>query len=99
MAEKKQNPGEDCMAEKKQNPGEEPVSITLFKDSGRYKDDVYVSVSNRDGGENCLIQRGKMVNVKQKFAQCLQDSMEQDASTAELISSLDGRSQRMELSD
>lgn len=67
------------------NPGEEKVRIQLFKDGGKYKDDVYVSVSNRDGGENCLIQRGKPVEVKAKFAKVLEESMEQDARTAELI--------------
>lgn len=65
--------------------GEELVSVQLFKDGGKYKDDVYVSVTNRDGGENCLIQRGKVVQVKAKFAKALELSMEQDASTADFI--------------
>ena len=73
------------MAERKAAPGEETVPIQLFKDGGKYKDDVFVSVSNRDGGENCLIQRGKVVEVKRKFAQVLWDSQAQDARTAELI--------------
>lgn len=73
------------MAERKTTTGEETVPIQLFKDGGKYKDDVFVSVSNRDGGENFLIQRGKVVEVKRKFAQVLWDSQAQDARTAELI--------------
>lgn len=73
------------MAERKTETGEQLVSVQLFKDSGKYKDDVYVSVTNRDGGENCVIQRGKPVLVKEKFARTLELSMEQDANTADLI--------------
>ena len=73
------------MAERKTTTGEETVPIQLFKDGGKYKDDVFVSVSNRDGGENCLIQRGTVVEVKRTFAQVLWDSQAQDARTAELI--------------
>lgn len=57
------------------------VPVYLFKDSGKYKDDVFVAVN----GESCLIQRGKQVMVKKKFADVLQRSAEQDAKTAEMI--------------
>ena len=40
--------------------GEEYVSVRLFKDSGKYKDDLLVCVN----GESCLIQRGVTVQVK-----------------------------------
>lgn len=59
----------------------ELVEIRLFKDSGKYKDDVYVAVN----GENCIIQRGKPVMVKRKFAQVLANSDSQDEYTADLI--------------
>lgn len=62
----------------------EEVEIQLFKDSGRYSDDVYVAVN----GENCLIQRGKPVKVKRKFAEVLRQSMEQDNETADMIREL-----------
>ena len=62
----------------------EEVEIQLFKDSGKYKDDVYVAVN----GENCLIQRGKPVKVKRKFAEVLRQSMEQDNETADMIREL-----------
>lgn len=63
----------------------EEVEIQLFKDSGKYKDDVYVAVN----GENCLIQRGKPVKVKRKFAEVLRQSLEQDNETADMIRELE----------
>ena len=45
----------------------EYVTVELFRDNGKYKDDVYVSI----GDENCLIQRGKPVRIKRKFALAL----------------------------
>ena len=62
----------------------EEVDIQLFKDGGKYKDDVYVAVN----GKNCLIQRGKPVKVKRKFAEVLRRSLEQDNETAEMIREL-----------
>jgi hypothetical protein len=63
----------------------EEVEIQLFKDSGKYKDDVYVAVN----GQNCLIQRGKPVRVKRKFAETLRRSLEQDNETADMIRELE----------
>ena len=63
----------------------EEVEIQLFKDGGKYKDDVYVAVN----GENCLIQRGKPVKVKRKFAEALRLSLEQDNETADMIRELE----------
>ena len=66
-----------AMAEK----GEELVEIRLFKDNGKYKDDVYVGVND----ENVLIRRGEKVMIKRKFAEILDLSDLQDAKTADLI--------------
>ena len=63
----------------------EEVEIQLFKDGGKYKDDVYVAVN----GQNCLIQRGKPVKVKRKFAEVLRQSLEQDNETADMIRELE----------
>ena len=63
----------------------EEVEIQLFKDNGKYKDDVYVAVN----GVNCLIQRGKPVKVKRKFAETLRRSLEQDNETADMIRELE----------
>ncbi len=62
-------------------PGEELVSIRLFKDNDKYKDDVFVAVN----GERVQIRRGESVMIKRKFADVLEQSMKQDMATAGLI--------------
>lgn len=59
--------------------GEELVDVFLFKDSGKYSDDVYVCVN----GENCLIQRGVNIKVKRKFYEVLMNSQAQDTLAAD----------------
>ena len=59
----------------------EYISVKLFKDNDRYKDDVYVAVN----GQNCIIKRGEWVRIKRKFAMVLDASEIQDMKTAELI--------------
>lgn len=59
----------------------EYVPVTLFKDSGKYKDDKFVSVN----GENCVIKRGERAMIKRKFAEVLDASDFQDYQTARLI--------------
>ena len=79
--------GKSVMSEEAKKAEEywnEEVEIQLFKDSGKYKDDVYVAVN----GQNCLIQRGKPVRVKRKFAEALRRSLEQDNETADMIREL-----------
>lgn len=73
------------LAERKalQEAGEELVEIRLFKDSGKYKDDVYVGCN----GDRILIQRGERVKIPRKFAEILDQSDLQDAKTADLIDS------------
>jgi len=61
--------------------GEELVEIKLFRDNGKYKEDVYVGCN----GENCVIQRGVRVKIKRKFAEILDNSEIQDYETSELI--------------
>ena len=60
---------------------EELIPIQLFKDKGKYKDDVFVAVN----GERILIKRGVPVMVKAKYAKVLERSIIQDAETADLI--------------
>ena len=60
---------------------EEYVEIKLFKDNGKYKDDVYVSVN----GENCVIKRGVRTKIKKKFALVLEQSDMQDYMTSQLM--------------
>lgn len=61
--------------------GEELVRVKLFKDTGKYKDDVFVSVN----GEAIAIKRGEVVEIKRKFAEVLDNSEHQDYETAQLI--------------
>lgn len=71
-------------AEKRKKDAEymdELVEIKLFKDAGKYKDDVFVGVN----GDTILIKRGEYVKIKRKFAQVLEDSEHQDYETARLI--------------
>ena len=78
------------MAEKKpvSAEAEEPVVMDdgkvdfyAFKDSGRYKNDIGVGVN----GKWYTIQRGKHVRIPKAVAEVLENSMDQDARTAELI--------------
>ena len=61
----------------------EYISVKLFKDNDRYKDDVYVAVN----GKNCIIKRGEWVKVRRKFALVLDQSEIQDLKTAEYLES------------
>ena len=61
--------------------GEELVEIKLFKDTGKYKDDVFVGVN----GESIAIKRGERVRIKRKFAEVLDNSEHQDYETSRLI--------------
>lgn len=60
---------------------EEKVGIRLFKDTERYKDDVFVAVN----GRGWLIRRGVEVQVPRYVAQVLEQSLDQDTATAELM--------------
>lgn len=79
MSEAKINPAADAA-----RAGEEYVSVRLFKDSGKYKDSLFLAVN----GETCLIRRGVTVPAKKKFLWVIQNQMKQDASTANLIQSM-----------
>jgi hypothetical protein len=64
----------------------ELVEVKLFKDNGKYKDDVFVGVN----GENVVIQRGERVKIPRKFAEVLDNSDRQDYETAKLIEQRSG---------
>lgn len=59
----------------------EKVPIKLFKDSGKYQDDVFVAVN----GVGYLIQRGVEVEVPRYVAEVLAQSMEQDQQAADFM--------------
>lgn len=62
----------------------QPVTIKLFKDNGRYRDDVYVSVNDR----SFLIKRGVEVTVPRFIEQALKNSLSQDEYVASLVERL-----------
>lgn len=57
------------------------VTVRLFKDSGRYADDVTVGVN----GRIFKIQRGVEVKIPRYVAEVLEASDRQDVMTAQLI--------------
>ena len=63
----------------------EKVPVELFKDNGKYKDPLYVSVN----GYNCSIERGKRVMVPRFVKQVIEQSVAQDQATAEKIAMLE----------
>ncbi len=60
---------------------EEKVRVKLFKDNGRYKGDLFVSVN----GVNYKIRRGIEVEVPKAVAEVLEHSQRQDDLTAARI--------------
>lgn len=67
--------------EKMEKAAPQMVQIMLFKDSDKYKDDVFVAVN----GKSFQIQRGVPVEVPNYVAEVLNSSMKQDMATADLI--------------
>lgn len=68
-------------AEKEKEYANELVEIELFKDSGKYKDDVFVAVN----GVGCLVQRGKKIKIKRKYAEAIENSLKQDKKTSDFL--------------
>ena len=63
------------------DPGEELVTVQLFKDNDRYRDDLFVAVN----GERILIQRGVPVQIKRKFAEVIENSQKLEQQTDALM--------------
>ena len=67
------------------NPLEELVTIRLFKDNERYRDDVFVSVN----GRTFQIKRGVEVQVPRYVQEVLDNSMSQDLVAAAMVDQLE----------
>ena len=67
------------------NPLEELVTIRLFKDNERYRDDVFVSVN----GRTFQIKRGVEVQVPRYVQEVLDNSMSQDLVAAAMVDKLE----------
>jgi hypothetical protein len=66
------------------NATDEMVEIELFYDGEHYKDEVFVQVN----GKSVLIKRGEKVKVTKAVAEVIQNSLQQKAQAAELMSKL-----------
>ncbi|MBC8533392.1 hypothetical protein [Yeguia hominis] len=66
---------------------QQTVKIRLFKDTGEYREPVFVAVN----GESYLIRRGEDVEVPDYIAEVLEASARQDAGTAALIEARETR--------
>ena len=62
----------------------QPVTIKLFKDNGKYRDDVYVCVNDK----SYLIRRGVEVTVPRFVEMTLKNSLSQDEYVASLVERL-----------
>ena len=90
MAVKKetaQQAAEAATQDTKDVQAEKPATevIHLFKDNGRYKDDVFVGVN----GVNYKIQRGVDVDVPPEVAEVLEHSQMQDTLAAQKMAQLE----------
>ena len=62
----------------------ELVTVKLFKDTDKYKDDVFVAVN----GKGMIVPRGKEVKIPRKYAIALKNSEAQDSFAAEFQAEL-----------
>ena len=62
----------------------ELVKVKLFKDTNKYKDDVFVAVN----GKGMIVPRGKEVEIPRKYAIALKNSEAQDSFAAEFQAEL-----------
>ncbi|MBQ4630293.1 MAG: hypothetical protein IJB70_04835 [Clostridia bacterium] len=62
----------------------ELVSVRLFKDNDKYRDDVFVSVN----GVGMIVPRGVEVEIPRKYAIALKNSQAQDSFAAQHASEL-----------
>ena len=81
---KKKQKDFDRIAKKYYN---EPVTIRLFRDNGKYADDVFVGWNDR----NFLIQRGVDVEVPRGVAEIVRQSEEQKNSAALMMDDMSSR--------
>ncbi len=68
----------------KVNYYDELVTVKLFKDTDKYRDDVFVAVN----GKGMIVPRGKEVKIPRKYALALKNSEAQDSFAAEYSAEL-----------
>ena len=72
----------------------ELVTVKLFKDTNKYKDDVFVAVN----GKGMIVPRGKEVEIPRKYAIAIANSEAQDSFAAEFQANLAKGAEAAELS-
>ena len=73
----------------------ELVTVKLFKDNDKYKDDVFVAVN----GVGMIVPRGIEVKIPRKYAVALDNSQIQDGESAQYQMDLSSKSSASELND
>ena len=73
----------------------ELVTVKLFKDNDKYKDDVFVAVN----GVGMIVPRGIEVKIPRKYAVALDNSQIQDGESAQYQMDLSSKSAASELND
>ena len=63
---------------------DELVTVKLFKDNDKYRDDVFVAVN----GKGMIVPRGKEVEIPRKYAIALKNSEAQDSFAAQYTAEL-----------
>ena len=81
--------------EQENNYYNELVTVKLFKDNGRYKDDVFVGVN----GVGMIVPRGVEVKIPHKYAVALDNSQIQDGESAQYQMKLSAKSDAAELNE
>ncbi len=71
----------------------ELVSVKLFKDNNKYKEDVFVAVN----GVGMIVPRGREVKIPRKYAVALRNSEAQDSFAAEYTAQLSQNAGAFEL--
>lgn len=71
----------------------ELVTVKLFKDNDKYKDDVFVAVN----GVGMIVPRGKEVQIPRKYAIALKNSEAQDSFAAQHSMELSKNAEATEL--
>ncbi len=73
----------------------ELVTVKLFKDNDKYKDDVFVAVN----GVGMIVPRGVEVKIPRKYAVALDNSQIQDGESAQYQMELSSKSGAAELNE
>ena len=95
QAETKAKTSEKVKAMDEKSYYNQKVTVKLFKDNDKYKDDVFVAVN----GVGMIVPRGIEVKIPRKYAVALDNSQIQDGESAQYQMDLSSKSAASELND